>query len=299
MQNARLKNHLHLHFIIFIYGFTAVLGALISIDAIPLVWYRMLIASSVAFLFVKIKKYSLRVPQKTVIKLIIAGVMIALHWMTFFAAIKESNVSITLAMMSAGAFFTAILEPIWYKRKVIWYEIVLGVVVIFGLYIIFNVEGDYINGIVLALISALLIAIFSLLNGKLVQEYRPSVISFYELSSGVVFISIYLLIDNKFTSNFFILKSSDWFYLLVLGVICTAYAFITSIKLLKFISPYTAMLSVNMEPVYGIILAYLILGNSEKMSLGFYVGTIVILCTVIINGILKNIGRRKEATLNK
>lgn len=294
MPNAKLKNYLHLHFIIFIWGFTAVLGKLISIDALPLVWYRMGIASILIIVFIAIKKYSLKVSRKTLGILVIAGLFIALHWLTFFMAIKVSNVSIALATMSTGSFFTAILEPIWYRRKMIWYEVVFGLVVMFGLYIIFNVETSYVQGIFLALISAFLAAIFSLINGKLIQTEKPSVISLYELGSGVLFLSVYLGIQGSFTSEFFQLTQNDWIFILVLASICTSYAFIASVKVMKYISPYTVMLSINLEPVYGIILAFILLGDSEKMNPLFYVGALVILATVIANGILKNKTRLKK-----
>lgn len=294
MPNDKLKNYLHLHFIIFIWGFTAVLGALITIEAIPLVWYRMLIASFFVYVFIFFRKISLNTSGKSLATFMFGGFLIALHWFTFFEAIKIANVSITLAMMSTGAFFTAILEPIWYKRKIIWYEVIFGLIVILGLYIIFKAETTYSYGILLALISALLSSVFSLLNGKLVLQHNPSVISFYELMSGTIFITFYLAIRNDFTTDFFQLNNSDWLYILILAIVCTAYAFIASVKVMKFISPYTVMLSINMEPVYGIILAYFILGNSEKMSTEFYIGAVVILCTVVANGIIKNIQKRKQ-----
>ncbi|MEL4307305.1 DMT family transporter [Joostella sp. CR20] len=293
MLNDKLRNYLHLHLIVFIWGFTAVLGALITIDAIPLVWYRMLLATFFVWTYIAYKKFPLRVPKKALLTFIVAGIVIALHWITFFKAIKVSNVSVTLATISTGAFFTAILEPIIYKRKMIWYEIVFGLIVIGGLYIIFNVETQYVLGIGLALVSALLSATFSLINGKLAKHYKPSIISFYELGSGVAFITLYLLFTGSFSAEFFILSASDWLYLLLLASVCTAYAFIGSVKVMKLISPYTVMLTINMEPIYGIILAFIILGSSEKMSEGFYIGALIILATVLANGILKNSLKRK------
>ncbi len=294
MPNDKLKNYLHLHFIVFIWGFTAVLGKLITVDALPLVWYRMFMASGLIFFYIAYKKFSLRVPTKTLLILIIAGVVITLHWITFFKAIKVSNVSVALATMSTGAFFTALLEPIWYGRKIVWYEILFGVIVMLGLYLIFNVESTYVEGIVLALISALLSATFSLINGKLIQKERPSVISIYEMASGVVFLSIYLFFSGSFTTDFFQLSSADWMYIFILASICTAYAFIASVKVMKYITPYTVMLTINLEPVYGIFLAFIILGESEKMDPMFYIGALVILSTVIANGILKNWTRLKS-----
>jgi len=291
MQNDKLKNYLHLHLIVFIWGFTAVLGKLISIDAMPLVWYRMLIASSLVGVFILFKQYSLRVSNKTLLVMLTAGVIIALHWVTFFKAIKVSNVSIALVTMSTGALFTAFLEPIWYGRKIIWYEVVFGLIVVFGLYLIFNVSTSYSLGMGLALISALLGAIFTLINGQLIKTNKPSTISFYELMSGALFISIYLAINGSFNKDFFTLPFSDWFFIFILASVCTAYAFIAAIRVMRFISPYTVMLTTNLEPVYGIFLALLIFGQSEKMSPLFYVGALIIIATIIANGIIKNRGR--------
>lgn len=282
------------HVIVFIWGFTAVLGALITVGAVQLVWFRMLMAALVILIYIKYKGIPLKAKRNAVYGLCAAGVVIALHWLTFFGAIKISNVSITLAMMSTGAFFTSILEPIFYKRKFIWYELVFGLVVIAALYLIFNVETRYITGIWVALLSAFLSAVFTLINGKFAQLYRPSVISFYELGSGVVFISLYLLVTSGFDAAFFELPAMDWVYIAILATICTAFAFIASVKLMKHLTPYTVMLTTNMEPVYGILLAFLILGREEQMNFGFYIGAALILLTVILNGILKSRERRKK-----
>lgn len=295
MLNAKLKNYLLLHLIVFIWGFTAVLGALISLDAIPLVWFRMLLAAIFIGLFVAFKQLSLKVTKRQLLILVAAGGVIAMHWITFFMAIKVSNVSVTLATISTGAFFTAFLEPIFYKRKMVWYEIVFGMIVIAGLYIIFNVGADYKLGILLALVSALLSAIFSLINGKLVQQIPSTVIGFYEISSGVLMITLYLLLNGDFSLAFFQLSTMDWLYMLLLSSICTAYAIVASVQVMKLLSPYTVMLTINLEPIYGILLAYFIFGESEKMSEGFYVGGAVILATVLANGIMKNSLKRKAA----
>ena len=279
----------------FIWGFTAVLGALISIGATALVWYRMLIASLVIFVYIKIKGISLRAKGKTLLGLAGVGVLIALHWLTFFGAVKIAKVSITLVMMSTGAFFTSILEPIFYKRKIIWYELVFGLLVIGGLYLIFEVETRYTEGIIVALISALLAALFTLFNGKYAKKHDSVMISFYELLTGALFITVFLAVTNRFDASFFQVQQTDWIYLIILATVCTAYAFIASVKVMKHLTPYTIMLTTNMEPVYGIILAFLILGDAEQMNTGFYFGAILILLTVILNGILKNARRRKAA----
>lgn len=294
MPNDNIKSYLQLHLIVFIWGFTAILGELISLDALPLVWFRMTIAVGFIFLFMVYKKSKFVVPRKTLFAFLFLGLVIALHWLTFFKAIKVSNVSVTLACLSTGAFFTSFLEPILYRRKVIWYEVAFGLVVIGGLYIIFNVEGDYYLGIILALISAFLSALFSVMNGKYAKMYDSTVISFYELLGGVLCFSVYLLFTNTFSTDFFVLKPSDWIYLLVLSSVCTAYAFIASVKVMKFISPYTVMLTINLEPVYGIILALLIFKDKEKMSPEFYFGALIILATVILNGLIKYRLRNKN-----
>ena len=297
MASTKLKNYLHLHFIIFVWGFTAVLGKLITLGALSLVWYRMSIAVALTLIYIGIRKYSFKVSGGTFRLLLVGGLVITLHWLTFFKAIKVSNVSVVLATMATGAFFAAILEPIWYRRKFIGYEIIFGLIVIFGLYIMLHVDTILVEGIVLALISAFLSATFTLINGKLIQREKPSVISFYELGSGVVFLSIYMGVTGKFTYDFFQLSQIDWLLIFLLASVCTAYAFIASVKVMKYISPYTVMLSINLEPVYGILLAYFILGDSEKMEPMFYVGALVILSTVVANGILKN--RRKFKVLDK
>ncbi len=293
-MKTKLKHYFHLHFIVFIWGFTAVLGKLISIDALPLVWYRMGIASLLILIFVIVRKHSLRMSRKTLFFLALAGAALALHWVTFFMAIKVSNVSIALATMSTGAFFTALLEPLWYGRKIIWYELLFGVVVILGLLLIFKVETQYALGMLLALLSAFMSVIFTLINGKLVKKEKSTLISFYELSIGVLLLSIYLGIKGEFTEDFFQLSQNDWIFIFILASFCTAYAFIAGVHVMKYISPYTVVLTVNLEPVYGIILAFFIFGESERMNPMFYVGALIIVITVIANGILKNKDRLKK-----
>lgn len=294
MQNDNYKSYALLHLIVFIWGFTAILGALITLDALPLVWWRMSLAVVFIFIYIKIKKIDLKVPKKTLIAFIFAGLVIALHWLTFFKAIKVSNVSVTLACLSTGAFFTSLLEPLLFGKKVVWYEVLFGLIVIAGLYIIFNVEVNYVLGIVLALTSAFLSALFTVINAKYTKIYMPSVISIYELIGGVGFLSLYLLFTNGFSADFFVLSLEDLLWLILLASVCTAFAFIASVKVMKYLSPYTVMLTINLEPVYGILLALLIFKDSEHMNPMFYVGAGIILLTVILNGVIKK--HKKETT---
>ena len=294
MQRGNLKSYLILHMIVFIWGFTAILGALISIQADALVWYRMLFAAVFLFFFILFKKESFRIPMREFFKLIFVGLLIAVHWIFFFEAIHVSNVSITLAVFSLGAFLASILEPIFYGRKVLWYEVFFGLIIIAALGMILQVEINYFEGIMYALVSIIIGVLFTLMNGKLIEKHELSVITFYEFLAGVFFITIYFLFTNKFTFDFFILTTNDWVYLLILSSVCTAYAFTASVKVMRVLSPYTVMLTTSLEPVYGIVLAYFIIGGKEKMSVEFYIGAVLIVVTVILNGIVKHYLSNKE-----
>jgi drug/metabolite transporter (DMT)-like permease len=287
MQKNKLKSLIHFHFIVFIFGFTAILGSLISIESLALVWYRMLIAFIFLILIAVIFKINIKVSNKLLIKLLFCGVLISLHWITFFKAIKVSNVSITLSVLSLGAFLTSFLEPLFYKRKIIPYEVFLGVFVVFGTSLIFKSQYYYIEGIFYALISVFLSVIFGLINGKLIKQASPLVISIYELLGGVILTTLILIFIGDFSFDFFNISKVDWFWLLLLGSVCTAYAFVISVKVLKHLTPYSLMISINMEPVYGIILAIIILNENTVLSTEFYIGFILIFISVILNGIIK------------
>lgn len=297
MLNDKLKNYLHLHFLVFIAGFTAILGKLISVNAVSLVWFRMVFASILMIAYVKLFKVKLQITKKELIKLCIAGVIIALHWITFYGAIKVANISIALAMFSTGAFFASLLEPIFYKRRVIPYEILFGIVVIIGTYLIVQSEIQHIEGMILGVVSAFLSSLFAVLNGKFLEQHSATKISFYEFISGVVFITIYIAFFGEgFSSSFFSISASDIMFLLILASVCTAYAFIASVHVMRFISPYTVVLTYNLEPIYGIILALILFPETEIMSSSFYVGAFIILGVVLTNGIIKNLKylRRKK-----
>ncbi len=289
MQTSNFKHYIHLHFLVFIAGFTAILGELISVSSVSLVWHRMLIASVLTLIYLITSKTKISIDFKTLLKFSLPGLIIALHWITFFEAIEQSNISITLAMFSTAAFFTSFIEPLFFRRKIIYYEIIMGLLVITGVYLITMAEILYLNGIILGIFSAFFSSLFSVFNGKLVKIYSPITISFYEFLTGVIFITSYLLITESFSSvyieNIF---SLDYFYLFILGSVCTAYAFIAAVSLMKYLTPFTVVLTYNLEPVYGILLAVLLFPNQEKMSFMFYLGAILILATIIINSLIKH-----------
>ncbi|MEL1240450.1 DMT family transporter [Flavobacterium flavipallidum] len=287
MPNDRLKSYLSLHLIVFIWGFTAVLGALISIPADEIVWYRMLMAALFLGFYIFFSKRSFLIPWTSLLQLTFVGLLIALHWIFFFHAIHVSNVSITLAIFSLGAFLASLLEPLFYGRKVLWYEVFFGLVIIAALSFIMQVEVSYFKGMLFAFVSIILGVLFTLSNGKLIQKHDSAVITFYEFLAGVLFISCYFVFENKFKPVFFQVSVNNWLLLLVLSSVCTAYAFTASVYVMKQLSPYTVMLTTNLEPVYGIVLAYFIIGEKEKMSASFYGGALLIIAVVILNGLLK------------
>ena len=299
MPNANFKHYLHLHFLVFIAGFTAILGELISIGSFALVWFRMVIAGLLMLLYIKLTNKRLIINIKLAVQLSIAGAIIAAHWITFFESINQSNVSIALAMFSSGAFFASFLEPLFFKRKILWYEI-FGIIVIIGVFLITQGELKYINGILLGLASALFSTLFAIINGKLILKHKASVISFYEFISGVTFISVcILLFYGGFDAEFFKLSTNDWIYLIILASICTAYAFIAAVDVMKYISPFTVILSYNLEPVYGIALALYFFPEEEQMSAQFYYGAILVVCAVILDAIVKNNISKKNKSRNK
>jgi len=295
MPNAKLKHYLQLHILVFIAGFTAILGELITIGSLELVWYRMAIASVLMFIYIKIIRLNIKITKKTFWQFSGAGIIIALHWITFFEAINQANVSIALAMFSSGAFFASFIEPIFFKRKILGYEILFGSVVILGVVLITSSEMGYINGIVLGLSSALFSTLFAVINGRFIAHYNATVISFYEFISGVVFLTLFILLSGKtFNADFFMLSNSDWVYIFILASVCTAYAFIGAVEVMRYISPFTVILSYNLEPIYGIALALFLFPETEKMSPQFYIGAILVIVTVIFDAILKNYKRRKS-----
>ena len=290
MQESKLKKYALLHFIIFIWGFTAILGALITIEAVPLVWFRMGLAVLIIAVYFLLKKKSFKLDRKGVVKFLLTGIIIALHWIFFFKAIKISNVSVALVTMGTGAFFTALIEPFFFKRSIKPIELIFGLMVVLGLYIIFdNFEvAQYKVGVIYASIASFLGALFAVLNGLYVKDYEADVISLYQLLFGVLFVTGYLLYLGSFNVAFFQLPQLDWVYLFILSSICTAYAFIVSVEVMKYLSPYTVMLSINLEPIYAILLALFIFGEKEKMNSEFYYGAFVVFFVVLLNGFLKN-----------
>ena len=296
MQNARTRSLIHLHFIIFIWGFTSILGALIDLDSSAIVWFRMMIgAGSIAMYFVLFSPKSFRLHPGAMKYYLLGGVLISVHWLLFFYAIKISSISLTLSILSSASLMTSVLEPLVFKRPLRLYEVFFGLFVILGLYLIFGVQKENMLGIVTALLCTLLSVLFSLLNGKLIQHYPANSISFYQLLTGGLLFTVVLLFSEQTVVGFHRLAYDDWLWLFLLATVCTAYATIASVQILKHVTPFTMMISLNLEPVYGILFSLLIFGEKELMSGQFYLGVLIILGGVIGNGIYKRQREKSRA----
>lgn len=286
-----MQDYMKLHFIVLIWGFTAILGLLISLPSVELVFYRTLIATLLLGFILYSKRLAFQVERRALLKILGTGVIIGLHWILFFASAKIATASVCLAGMTTGSLWTSFLEPLFYKRRVKSYEIFLGLIIIFGLYIIFQFEFNHVLGLSLSIISALMAALFSVINGQLVREHNHFVITYYEMMGAclsiTLFFPFYALFFTEGQGLALSLSLNDVFYLFILSGICTVYAYSQSVKLMHKFSPYAINLTVNLEPVYGIILAFLFFGGKEKMTGGFYLGTLIILAAVIIYPYLK------------
>lgn len=280
-----LKDYLQLHFIVLIWGFTAILGLLIHIPAYELVFYRTLIAALLLAMVLKYRKRSFQLKRNDFLKIIGTGFLIAAHWILFFGSAKISTASVCLAGMTTGSLWTSLIEPMVYKRKPRLYEMILACIIIAGLYIIFRFEFNHFMGLVMALVSAFLAALFSVINSKLIRRHDHYVITFYEISGAclgiVLFSPVYVLIFAEGHSLQLTPGWIDLLWIFILAGLCTVYAYTTGVKLMKKFSAFAINLTVNLEPVYGIVLAFLIFGEREKMTPGFYLGTFIILLAVL------------------
>lgn len=286
-----------LHLIVFLWGFTAILGKLIHANAEVLVFYRMLFASVFLYLFIRIiKKDSIKVSKKLLLKLVGIGSLMAFHWLFFFSSIKVSNVSIALSCLGTSTLFAALLEPLIFKRKIDLSEIVMGIVIVICISLIFKVEFQYKLGIIYGLICALLGTIFSVFNGKLYGKTSSGNIIFYEIFGGWLVISLYYVFSGQI-SQIGEISYRDLALLTLLASVFTAYPMFESVNLMKYILPFTLILTVNLEPIYGIILAFFIFGESEKMSAVFYGASLVMILAIVINGVIKARKKSKEIAI--
>jgi len=282
------KAYLQMHISILLWGFTGIFGKAIEMNAIMIVWYRMIISAVALIPFMVKHKQFILPDKKRFASIIITGFVVCLHWLTFYASIKASNVSIALSCFASVSLFSALLEPLFYRKKINKQNIILALFVLVGIYIIFAFQQLYAMGIVLALISALLGALFTILNKIFVSNDEPAPVTFIELLSGFVFLSILLpLILPAFNVSFQIPSTIDWVWLLLLSVVCTSVAFTLSLEALKKVSAFTMNLSVNLEPLYSIVLAIILFKEDELLNNGFYIGAVIVISSVFIHSLLQ------------
>ncbi len=277
------KAFLQLHFAVFLAGFTGVLGRLITLNEGWLVWYRLLISSATMWIIFSVAKKLQRVSVKDILKLSGIGFLAALHWVSFYGSIKYANVSVALVCFSAAGFFTALFEPFFSKRKINAIEVLLGLVVMAGIYVIFHFDPKYKTGIILGVICAILLAIVMILIRQFVQRINSQTILTYQLSGGFVALSILMPFYLKaFPTSYIIPGFSDWMWLLVLAWFCSVLAFQFSVNALHKLTAFTVNLSFNLEPVYGILLAFFVYHENEELNWSFFIGLSLIVLALCL-----------------
>ncbi len=288
MDNNTKKAYLQIHVAVLLFGLTAILGDLIQVSSLSIVWWRVLL-TSVSFMFIVSWKNLMQIPRKQVLRLALIGALISLHWLTFYGSIKLANASVSLVCLATTSFMTAILEPIMLKQKFKWYELLLGLVIVPGMWLIMNdLDASMRLGVYSGLISALLATIFSILNKKNIEGTPPRSMALIEMSAAFLMMSVLLPFYLKFSEDVkFMLHGTDWIYMIILVLGCTTLAFILNLKSLKYLSTFTTNLIINLEPVYGIILAMLILNEHHELNTNFYIGVSVILSSVFLHPFLK------------
>lgn len=302
-MEASPKDYIQLHFIVLLWGFTAILGVLIHIPAVEMVFYRTLLAAIGLIALLKVRGIQLWPGKAPVWGMLGTGILIAAHWILFFAAARVSTVSICLAGMATGSLWTSILEPIIMRRPFKWYELLLGAVVILGLYVIFRFEFDHALGLSMAIASAFLSSAFTVINSRLTVHHNHFLITFWEMVGAclsiVLFFPLYTATLAVGGSLSLALNWVDVACLLALAWACTVYAYSASVELQKRLSAFTVNLTVNLEPIYGILLAILIFNEHEQLTTGFFMGTAIILSAVLIYPILVRIERRRQLSVRK
>jgi len=274
-------------------GFTGVLGKLITLETPYLVWYRMLIAFIALFIFLFIKKQIKTIKKKDILPLLGIGAIVALHWFFFFGAIKVSNISVAVICLATASLFSAFLEPLFFKRKLLGYELIFGIIVFVTLTLMLyerpeNTDINYFLGYVYGIASAFLGTLFTMFNGKYINKVDAAKITMVEMLGGVIIISLYFILIDDFSVFTTTISLNDFIYLILLGTICTAGIFVWMTEIMRHITPYALIMAINLEPIYSIIIGLIIFNETEIMNLSFYIGSSVILFIVFLDGFIKN-----------
>jgi len=298
--NDTTRSYVELHIAVFLFGFTAILGDLIQLTALVIVWWRVLLTSLSLLIFIRVFKLFRELPRQLLLQYAGIGVLVGIHWLTFYGAIKLSNASITLICMATTSFFTAILEPIILRQPVKWFEIGLGLLIIPGMILVVNgTDFSMLPGIGVGLLSALLASIFAILNKKLVDRSDTFSITFLELGSAWLFLSLLLPFYFWYQPELVILPARllDWGYIFTLALLCTTLAYVLALRSLRHLSAFASNLTVNLEPVYGILLAWVLLSENEELAPDFYWGGVIILLAVFSYPLIKRIMKKRHPHL--
>lgn len=290
------KAYIQMHVSIVLWGLTGVLGRAIDLNEGLLVWYRLIIASFSLFLFIQWKGISLKVTKEQFKALVGIGVLLMVHWICFYGAIKYSNISVTLSVFSSTTLFTALVEPLVTGKKFDKSEILYSLMAMAGIAVIFYSDSNsYTIGIILALLAAFIGVFFNILNKTIVNKVSSEVVSFYEIFSGLVVLTpllpIYL---HYFPTDKIFPTISDWTLLAILAVVCTHITLILSLNALKHLSAFTLNLSINLEPIYGITLAFLIFKENKQLGMGFFIGTAIIMASVVLHAYFESKKNKKD-----
>jgi drug/metabolite transporter (DMT)-like permease len=286
---ATRTDYFKLHFIVFLWGFSAILGKLVTIPPVEMIFYRSLLAAIGLGLVIIAARGTFTVTTKELLSLILIGCIVAVHWVAFFASARVANVSVSLVGFATNSLWAAILEPWFNRSRIKKFELLLGLIVMFGLYVIFSFDFAYKFGLLLGVFAGFTAALFSVLNSKLVRTIPAFTISFYEMVGAFVALGLFMTINSMVSDAPVELVPApmDWVYIALLAGACSVYAYSTAVELMKRLSVFLIQLSLNLEPVYGIIMAVIIFGNDEKMSTKFYIGTTIILAAVLLYPVLK------------
>lgn len=272
-----------LHIAVFLAGFTAILGKLIGLNEGLLVWYRLLITVSTLGLILYFKKRLIILPKKEILQIFAVGFIVAFHWVCFYGSVKYGNVSIAVVCISGAGFFTAFFDPLLYKKRINAVEVLLGAIAILGIYIIFDFHPQYKAGIIFGILSAIGSSLFPIFNKRLLIKHSPETLTLYELGGGLLTLTLIIPVYLQFsTASYYMPTATDWLLLILLAWVCTILCFDLQLNALKKISPFTANLAYNLEPVYGIVLAFVIFNENKSLNRQFYAGVGLILLAVIL-----------------
>ncbi|MFZ1857621.1 MAG: DMT family transporter [Chitinophagaceae bacterium] len=278
------KAFLQLHIAVFLAGFTGILGRLITLNEGMIVWYRLLLTSATMWILFGLMKKLQKIALIDILKIAGVGFIAAMHWVTFYGSIKYSNVSVALVCFSAISFFTALFEPLILRKKMNWAELLLGVITLSGIYIIFHFDTQYKTGIIIGIISAILASLFPIFNREFLKRTNVETMLTWQQTGGLLTLSVLLpFYLQKFPTESFIPNIENLGWLLVLSWFCSVIAFQFSSNALKRLSAFTVNLTYNLEPVYGIILAFIVYKENQFLSKWFFVGFAIIAVALIIH----------------